>query len=208
MSEKIIRRKKVCPHCGRKLWLRDFYPLSKGGHCSWCKDCQKQNKREWYAKYHRVPDGIKYDQKTGRFYLHQGLARRIYWNKQMIDDLKRLYATTKNEDLADILGVSQRTLIRKARELKLYKNPAWQHSNSMCHLKMAQLTNSIKGVKSPFQKGVHYCSKNEFKPGHKESEEIKQKRLASIRKWCLRHPQELKERGMRAWETRRKKNNY
>ena len=125
----------------------------------------------------------------------------------MLDDLKRLYATTKNEDLVDILGVSQRTLIRKARELGLYKDAAWQHEISMKHVKMAQLTNSIKGVKTAFKKGCHFCPENEFKPGHKESEDSKQKRLKSLRKWCLQHPRELKERGRKIWETRKRNQN-
>ena len=24
------KRKRVCPHCGRKLWMREFYPLKNG----------------------------------------------------------------------------------------------------------------------------------------------------------------------------------
>lgn len=205
MSEAPKRRKKVCPHCGRKLWLRDFYPIRKtGGYSSWCKDCQKQNKREWYDKNHRVPDGIKQDQRTGRLYEHKGLSRRIYWNTRMVDDMKRLYATTKNEDLADIVGVSQRTLIRKARELGLEKDPAWQHGNTMRHLKMAKLTNDIRGIKSPFEKGRHYCPENEFKPGHKESEETKAKRIASYKDWCRKHPAELRERARKVSETRKR----
>lgn len=200
-------RKKVCPHCGRKLWLRDFYTQKDGGHSSWCKDCQKQNKRDWYDKHHRVPDGIRQDPVTGRLYHHQGLSKRIYWNTQMLDDLRRLYATTKNEDLAEILGVSQRTLIRKARELGLYKDAAWQHEISMKHVKLAQFTNSIKGIKSPFKKGCHYCTENEFKPGHKDSEDVRKRRTESIKKWCLLHPREVKERARKMVESRKRNQN-
>ena len=39
----------------------------------------------------------------------------------MIADLKRYFPTTPNKDVADILGVSERTLIRKARELGINK---------------------------------------------------------------------------------------
>lgn len=199
------RRKKVCSHCGRKLWLHDFYVIRKtGSHSSWCKECEKQYKREWYEKNHRVPDGIMQDPKTGRLYEHKGLSRRIFWNRRMVDDLTRLYATTKNEDLVDIIGVSMRTLIRKARELGLEKNRDWQHTNTMRSLKMANLTNAIKGVKTPFKKGVHYYPQNEFKPGHKESEETKEKRVASYKEWCRKHPVELKERARKASETRKR----
>ena len=205
MDQTAKRRKKVCPHCGKKLWLRDFYPIrANGGHSSWCKDCQKQNKRYWYEKNHRVPDGIRIDPSSGRLFEHRGYARRIFWNKKMIDDLRRLYATTKNDDLADIIGVSPRTLIRKARELGLEKDKAWQHGNTMRNLKMANFTNKVKGVKSPFRKGEHYCPENEFKPGHKESEESKAKRIAGLKEYYKRNPFAAKARGKKSSETRKR----
>ena len=43
----------------------------------------------------------------------------------MLSDLKRHYATTKNKDLTDLLGVSMRTINRKAKELGLEKDKAW-----------------------------------------------------------------------------------
>lgn len=157
------KRKKVCPHCGIKLWLRDFYTLSNGGHNSWCKDCCKQYKRDWYQNNRKVPDGIRMCQDTGRVFEHKGLSKRIFWNKQMLDDLKRLYATSKNEDLADIIGVSQRTLIRKARELGLVKNEQWQHDIVMRHLKMAVFESRRKGYPGSIKKGEHRSPKTEFK---------------------------------------------
>jgi hypothetical protein len=188
------RRKKVCPHCGRKLWLRDFYIPKSGNPSSWCKDCEKQNKRDWYDRTRRVPDGIRLNPATGLLMQHEGLARRIYWSKQMLDDLRRLFPTTKNEDMVDILGVSERTLIRKARELGIYKDKEWQHNNTMRHVKMAQLTNRIYGIKTPFQKGVHYCPENEFKKGHQLSPEAKVKHAAALRKWNRLHPKAAQHR--------------
>ena len=204
MSEQVKKRKKVCSHCGRKLWLRDFYPKKGGGVSSWCKECEKQNKREWYERLHRVPDGIRQDPRTGRLIQYEGLAHRIFWNKWMLDTLKRLFATTKNEDLKEIIGVSERTLIRKARELGLQKNREWQHANSMNHLRMANLKNKISGVKSPFKKGVHYCPENEFKPGHTETPEAKAKRIAALKEWYKRHPKEVMERARKIAETRKR----
>lgn len=196
------KRKKVCPRCGKKLWLRDFYRNGDGSLSSWCKECQKRNKRDYYHKNRKVPDGIRHDTK-GRLYEHKGLSRKIYWNRRMLDDLIRLYATTKNEDLADIFGVSQRTVIRKARELGLQKDPLWQHDNSIRHLKIAQLENMVHGVKSPFQKGVHYSPETEFRPGHQESQEVKEKRIASVKRWYRKHPFAAKERAVKASETRK-----
>ena len=59
-------RKKVCTHCGRKLWLREFYVSKRGWTASWCKDCTKANKRDWYARTRKVPDGLRHDSETGR----------------------------------------------------------------------------------------------------------------------------------------------
>ena len=200
------KRKKVCPCCGRKLWLRDFYRNSDGSVSSWCKDCTKQNKRDWYQKNHKVPDGIRHDS-SGRLIEHKGLSRTIYWNKRMLDDLKRLYATTKNEDLADILDVSMRTVIRKARELGLQKDTEWQHGNTMHHLKMMQLENKIHGIKSSFLKGVRHSPDTEFKPGHQETQEVKSKRIASLKEWYRKHPFAAKEKGLKASQTRRSNKN-
>ena len=125
----------------------------------------------------------------------------------MLDDLKRLYATTKNEDLVDILGVSQRTVIRKARELGLQKDPEWQHGNTMRNLKMMQLENKVHGIKSPFKKGMHYSPDTEFKPGHQESPEIKAIRIASIKEWYKKHPLAAKKKAAKALETRKLKSN-
>ena len=204
MKDSIKRRKKVCPCCGQKLWLRDFYRYSNGTHSSWCKECMKQNKRDWYQKNHKVPDGIRHDS-SGRLIDHNGLSRKIYWNKRMLDDLKRLYAKTQNKDLADILSVSMRTVIRKARELGLQKDPEWQHGNTMRHLKMMQLENMVHGIKSPFQKGMHYSPETEFKPGHQESHEVKAKRIASMKEWYRKHPFAARERGLKSSETKRLK---
>lgn len=43
----------------------------------------------------------------------------------MLCILKRHYATTFNEELAELIGVSPRTLVRKARELGISKDPDW-----------------------------------------------------------------------------------
>lgn len=46
---------------------------------------------------------------------------RIEWDEQMVEILKDQFSTTFNRRLAEKLGVSMRTLIRKARELELDK---------------------------------------------------------------------------------------
>jgi Zn-dependent peptidase ImmA (M78 family) len=40
----------------------------------------------------------------------------------MISDLKRYYPNTSNQELVELFGVSERTIVRKARELGLSKS--------------------------------------------------------------------------------------
>ena len=51
--------------------------------------------------------------------MKEGLA--MGWTEKRLDTLKEKFSTTFNIELAKEIGVSQRTLIRKARELKLEK---------------------------------------------------------------------------------------
>ena len=46
---------------------------------------------------------------------------KVVWTKDMLDILKSEFSTSFNRDLATKLGVSIRTIIRKARELNLDK---------------------------------------------------------------------------------------
>lgn len=73
--------------------------------------------------YQKKKDGLYYNSGKGKIMEHKGYATSIHWTPQMIADLRRWFPTTLNEELAGILGVSQRTMIRKARELGLQKNP-------------------------------------------------------------------------------------
>lgn len=187
-------RKKVCTHCGRKLWLREFYVSKRGWTASWCKDCTKANKRDWYARTRKVPDGLRHDSVTGRITEHKGLSTRIYWSRRMLDDLKRLFPTTKNEELAGVLGVSVRTLIRKARELGIWKSKEWQHAITMEHQKMAEFEHRRLGHPSSFKKGEHYNPEGEFKKGHQLTTEEKAKQKEALRRYNLRHPYAAKHR--------------
>lgn len=46
---------KRCPHCHRNLRTTDYYRDKDGGLASWCKQCQRQAKREWYATRRKRP---------------------------------------------------------------------------------------------------------------------------------------------------------
>lgn len=176
-----MKRKKICPHCGRKLWLSSFYPLKSGGRASWCSDCQRQQKREWYAANRKKPDGAHYDPVTDRCYVHNGLSRRIMWSKQMLDDLRSMFATTANQELAGILGVSPRTMIRKARELGLEKDGDWLLKQWNDNRILAHVVAKKKGYPGSIRKGEHRGLEREFKPGHQMTEEEKEKQSRSLK---------------------------
>lgn len=152
----VIKRKKVCTVCGQKKWMRDFYSLksSKDGHMSMCKECNKERLRKEYARNRKVPDGIRFD-KTGRKVMHQGYSSSIYWDGNMLSLLKRHFATTLNYELAELIGVSVRTMLRKARELGLEKNPVWLKKVFKDRALLANVA-SVKSGNSGW-----------FKPGHK-----------------------------------------
>lgn len=95
----------------------------------------------------------------------RGSNPAIFWSAQMIADLKRLYPFTKNGDLMEYFGVSRSTLIHKAREYNLRKDPVitakWQSENfKICMLHIRAL-----GHPGAPKKGEHRNPKGEFKPG-------------------------------------------
>lgn len=88
------KRKRVCPHCGRKLWMREFYPLKNGGRSSWCHECVLAYKREQYRKHRKVADGTFMHRTLGRLVEHKGYSTRIFWNGNMLSIMRRHYHNT------------------------------------------------------------------------------------------------------------------
>lgn len=116
-------RKKTCPKCGQKLWLREFYRNHRdGSRYPYCKECTRAENRECYRRNRKKPEGVFLHESYGRLMEHRGLATSIYWTGDMLSILRRFYSNTKNEELVGMLGVSRRTLIRKAREMGLAKD--------------------------------------------------------------------------------------
>ena len=155
------KRKKVCPQCGRNLWLRDFYKLANGQRWGACKECQRKQKSDWYNANRKKPDGVFYDAKQGRAMEHHGASKRIYWTGDMLSILRRYFANTKTEEVAEMLGVSHRTVVRKARELGLEKDPSflrqvWDEHRLLAHVSNKKNGNSgqIKKGHTPWNKGL------------------------------------------------------
>lgn len=118
-----------------------------------------------------------------------------YWSRQMLDDLRRHYSTTRNADLAGMLGVSPRSVARKAHELGLKKNSSWLRSINDENRLLAHVASKKKGYPGAFRKGTHPNSEGEFKPGHQSVNSIccvqltldgaEIRRFASIRQAAL-----------------------
>lgn len=122
----------------------------------------------------------------------------------MIDYLRRYYPTTLNEELAGCLGVSQRTMIRKARELGLEKDPEWLRDIWDERRKLAHIISKRKGYPGGFKKGMRAYPAGEFKAGRIQTADEKAKRSRAMRQWYLCHPTEAKAKARKAWETRRR----
>ena len=145
----VIRRKKVCSKCREEKGIEDFYKnrYALDGLTCCCKECMKEMKRVEYARNRKIPDGVKFD-KSGRKVMHKGRSTSIYWDGNMLAMLRRYFPNTLNDELAEILGVSKRTMIRKARELGLEKDPHW-----------------LKGVWDDLRIKAHSASKEKGYPG-------------------------------------------
>lgn len=116
-----------------------------------------------------------------------GLKKAYYgieWTPRMLKILRDFFPIMFNKPLANWLGVSQRTMARKARELGLQKRDGFLDDRR----KEIQIRAEESRKKKPdrraeyyFKKGVRANPAGEFKPGHKESEETKAKRIASLK---------------------------
>lgn len=107
----------ICCICGKDLPEESFYPSELKGHRkARCKECHKARKR----RLNKLSEGIV--QRGNHLIIRKEGISRIYWSGNMLSELKRYYPTTKNAELADYFGVSQRTINRKAAELGLTKS--------------------------------------------------------------------------------------
>lgn len=115
-------------------------------------------------RYTKIPEKIYYDARYKRVIHHTANGgNRIFWNPNMIALLKEKYPTMLNEELAELLGVSQRTMIRKARELELEKDKGWLISiwNERRH--WAHIESKKKGYPGTFKKGNMIGKEYRFK---------------------------------------------
>ena len=117
-------------------------------------------------------------------------GHRTIWTDTMLERLQAEYPVSYNRDLARDLGVSHRTLIRKASELGIEKEPDFITKRLDEIERMAQ--RAAAKVPRPYMKGRHNNLKNEFKPGHKESAETRARRIAALKDAAYRDKVRLK----------------
>ena len=155
---------KKCTKCGEVRPIDEFYiRKADGSKYPRCRHCMRQEKRESYARIHKVPDKLYRNETTGRLMEHSGYSTRIHWSTPMDEKMRRMYATTKNEDLAIDLGVSVRTLVRRARTLGLKKNNEWMAAHSRQNCRIMRILNKCRGNSGMFKKGVRNSPATEFK---------------------------------------------
>lgn len=127
---------------------------------------QEEKRAKWREYYHRAhpvkPASVFYHPTMRRIVVRDHYATRIFWNQQMLEFLSKNYATMLNSELAEWLGVSERTTVRKARELGLKKDTQWLASVWNERRKMACASNKVKGNPGCFKKGMHASSATEF----------------------------------------------
>lgn len=185
----MTRRKKVCPHCGRKLWSRDFYKDKNGNPVGWCRECSRKSKHDWYERNCKKPDGLRHDPATGRTTIKNGYSVRIYWSAQMISDLKRLFPTTTNDELVGLLSVSKSSIARKARELGLRKDDKWLHSIWDDNRRYGNYVAKQLGYPGSFRERTDAGAAYRFKKGHQLTPEQKEKQRRSMRRFNILHPE-------------------
>lgn len=158
-----------------------------GCHYSWIRNILVRN-----GINIRAP---RYNKSVGRIVHVAGRSRSVFWSKQMEDELRRIFPRSFNAELCEYFGLSQRTILRKARQMGLQKDPEWQHQNCLHSARMAHIAARAKGYPGHFKKG-HPANEFSFKKGHKESEEVKQKRVATLRRTLLIRPEITVQRGL------------
>lgn len=111
---------KTCRMCGH-IKPREEFPEGRRV----CHSCLSDYRKQLYRRRRPSPDGVRFCRKANEVMEYRNGIPRKFWNPNMINELRRLYPTTKNEELAPMFGISVRTLNRKAAELGLEKDRCW-----------------------------------------------------------------------------------
>lgn len=133
----------ICCICGKDLPEESFYPseLSRNRKPR-CKECHRRRKLETKKKR---GEGIMYV--NDRLCVCKSHSTNIFWSENMISTLKKNYAEMTNEELADLLNVSESTMRRKARELGLSKSASYIRTTAKYKSMLASIIRRYKNDK-------------------------------------------------------------
>lgn len=115
----------ICAKCNKDLPIESFYPSEfRGNRKPRCKECHKAMKK---SRAKLKGEVVK---KDDRLYISKRGFFAIYWTPNMISILKRHYPNSPNSEVCEMLGVSERTLLRKTKELGLEKSEEYMNNNA------------------------------------------------------------------------------
>ena len=121
--------------------------------------------------YKKKTPHIRYDANKGLLYKTVGRSTSIFWTPNMISILVKQYPCTTNEEIAGILGISPRTVVRKARELGLEKDHEWLIGIWNERRMIAHVESKRKGYPGTFKKGCTVGAAYWFKKKDVSSQE-------------------------------------
>ena len=133
--------------------------------------------------------------KATRLGLKKGGVQGIVWTPQMLKLLTDFFPIMFNKPLAKWLGVSQRTMSRKAAELGLKKVDDFfeRKSRDIKRLQSEAIKKSNNGGR--IQKGEHRSPATEFKKGNKATPEATAKKSVTMKHvWKMRKAHALEEK--------------
>ena len=122
---------KRCTRCGKEFPLSEgFYKrsrLTKDGnprYDSLCRACRKKHNHNVRSRKKKV--GV-FRQQDGRLYIYDGKhgGNRIFWSADMLTVLRRYYPNTPDTEVSEMLGVSTKSVSRKAKQLNLKKSNSY-----------------------------------------------------------------------------------
>lgn len=134
--------------CGEDLPSDRFY--MNGYLSSYCKQCQSVYKRNLYLKHKQERIGVYFSAKRKRLVQYDGTGKsKIYWSPQMRADMIKFFPNTCNYDLCQMFMISERSLLRKARELglkkdKKYLNRIAKESGMLGYIKSKEMRHEQK----------------------------------------------------------------
>lgn len=119
--------------------------------------------------------------------------RYTVWTPQMLKTLTDFYPIMFNKALAGWLGVTTTTMRRKAKALGLSKVDGFLDIRRKEISRMSGEAQRGKPKPQLFKKGVRANPGGEFRPGHRESPEVREKRIAAIKAaWKRKKQQSVK----------------